>query len=191
MSDKKAIFVFGRMNPPTVGHRALINKAIQTGQEMNADVHVYVTKTQEKNRNPLPPNLKKEVLNSMYPNMRNRIYTESSIPAIMQQMKNNSYNEVYMMVGSDRLKNFQWVKNKLCATNVLSGGERDPTATGPSAMSATAARQIARDGSVNEFSQCINSSKLSPELIQRIYNTVRNPPSPPMKSAAKKRKTMK
>lgn len=37
MSNKKVIFVFGRMNPPTVGHRALINKAIQTGQNMNAE----------------------------------------------------------------------------------------------------------------------------------------------------------
>lgn len=187
MSNKKAIFVFGRMNPPTVGHRALINKAIQTGQNMNADVHVYVTKTQKKETDPLPPNLKKEVLNSMYPNMKNRIYTESSIPAIMQQLKNRRYGEVYMMVGSDRVTNFQWVKNKLCAKNILSGGQRDPSASGPSGMSATVARKTARQGSVQNFGQCINAERLSPELIQRIYNTVRSPPSPPLK----KRKTAK
>lgn len=181
MSNKKAIFVFGRMNPPTVGHRALINKAIQTGKNMNADVHVYVTKTQEKNKNPLPPNLKKEVLNSMYPNMRNRIFTESSIPVIMQKMKNGNYGEVYMMVGSDRLKNFQWVKNKLCAKNILSGGQRDPAATGATGMSATVARRTARQGSVQNFSRCINANRLSPDLVQRVYNTIRNPPSPPSK----------
>ena len=181
MSNRKSIFVFGRMNPPTVGHRALINKAIQTGREIGADVHVFVTKTQEKNKNPLPPNLKKEVLNSMYPNMKNRIFTESSIPAIMKQMKNGNYGEVYMMVGSDRLNNFQWVKQKLCAKNILSGGQRNSTASGTTGMSATFARKTARVGSVQNFGRCINANRLSPELIQRVYNTIRNPPSPPTK----------
>jgi hypothetical protein len=182
MPNKKAIFVFGRMNPPTVGHRTLINKAIQTGEIMNAEVHVYVTKTQKRETDPLPPNLKKEILNSMYPNMKSKIFMESSIPVIMQKMKNGNYGEVYMMVGSDRLKNFQWVKNKLCVTNVLSGGQRDPTAAGAGGMSATVARRTARQGSVQNFSRCINASRLSPELIQRVYNTIQNPPSPPPKN---------
>ena len=114
------------MNPPTVGHRTLINKAIQTGQNINDDVHVYMTKTQKSETDPLPPNLKKEVLNSMYPNMKNKIYTESSLSEVVRQMKNRKYIKVYMMVGNDRMKNFQWTKEKLCVTNVLSGGKRDP-----------------------------------------------------------------
>lgn len=189
MTNKKAIFVFGRMNPPTVGHRALINKAIQTGQNMNADVHVFVSKTQKRETDPLPPNLKKEILNSMYPNMKNKIYTESTVGAVIQQMKNRNYKEIYMMVGSNRVNNFQWIKTTTCAKNVLPGGQRDPNSLDPVVrMSATNARAAARNGSTENFGQCINSERLSPELIQRIYNTIRNPPSPPSRPTSKRRK---
>lgn len=47
---KKAIFVYGRFNPPTRGHKAMIDKLIANAKKMGADPYVVVTHTQNKRK---------------------------------------------------------------------------------------------------------------------------------------------
>ena len=48
-----AVIAFGRMNPPTVGHEKLINKVINEAISRGGDPLVYLSKTQDSDKNPL------------------------------------------------------------------------------------------------------------------------------------------
>ena len=45
MSDKPIVFVSGRMNPPTPGHMLILEKAIEEGNDMGANIKIYLTST--------------------------------------------------------------------------------------------------------------------------------------------------
>ena len=51
--DKTAVFTFGRMNPPTIGHEKLINKIKDVANKHRADWFVYLSSSQDSKKNPL------------------------------------------------------------------------------------------------------------------------------------------
>ena len=50
---KTVVFTFGRMNPPTRGHAKLVYKVQQVAKQNRADAHVYLSHTQNPNKDPL------------------------------------------------------------------------------------------------------------------------------------------
>ena len=46
----KITFAFGRMNPMTIGHEVVMNKAKAVGGK---DYRIYVSKSQDRKKNPL------------------------------------------------------------------------------------------------------------------------------------------
>ena len=152
---KKAIFVYGRFNPPTRGHKAMINKLLANAKEIGADPYVVVTHTQNKKKNPLTPEEKKAIIEKLYPGVP-VLATSKAEPKptyIVNKLKNKKYTNISMMVGSNRLKNFNWV-----GVPVRSGGVRDPNANNVSGFSATKAREAAVKGNLDTFSQIVNTT---------------------------------
>ena len=49
-----AVFSFGRMNPPTIGHEKLLNKVKDVAGRNSGDWFVYLSSTQDAKKNPLP-----------------------------------------------------------------------------------------------------------------------------------------
>ena len=89
-----------------------------------------------------------------------------------------------MVVGSDRVNEFQTLLNKYNGVksrhglynfnkiNVVSAGERDPDADDVSGMSASKMRKIASDGNFTQFSQGLPRN-VSNSDAKRVYNEVR------------------
>ena len=50
---KAVAFAFGRMNPPTAGHEKLIMKVQSIAKRIKGDAIIYVSASQDKNKNPL------------------------------------------------------------------------------------------------------------------------------------------
>lgn len=48
------VLAFGRMSPPTVGHELLVRKVTDVAIDRGADHVIYLSKTQDKKKNPLP-----------------------------------------------------------------------------------------------------------------------------------------
>ena len=91
LEPKRAVFTFGRFQPPTKGHEGLIQSIEEKSEKLEADPYVFVslsqnalTDTQWKkaipqiekrnkyltnkyNENPLSPDIKIEILNKMFP----------------------------------------------------------------------------------------------------------------------------
>ena len=54
IQGRTAVFTFGRMNPPTIGHEKLLNKVKDVAGRNSGDWFVYLSSTQDAKKNPLP-----------------------------------------------------------------------------------------------------------------------------------------
>ncbi len=45
--ERHAVVAFGRMNPPTTGHEALVNKVKEHAAHVGGDAHVYLSHSQD------------------------------------------------------------------------------------------------------------------------------------------------
>ena len=161
----KVVFTFGRFNPPTTGHEKLINKVKSVAG--SGDYKIYPSHSQNQNKDPLPHALKVAYMRKMFPkHSRNIIADKNARNAmeIMTQLYNQGYSEVIMVVGSDRVREFDSLIQKynnvqgkrhgfynFNKISVVSAGDRDPDAEGVTGMSASKLRQLAIDGKVQEF----------------------------------------
>ena len=153
---KSAIFTYGRFNPPTIGHRFMIEKMLTRARNAGSKPFIVVTHSQNKNKNPLTVRDKVEILKIMFPEV-NVMATNKSGPsplAIVNRLKKLNFSDITMMVGNDRVGSFQ----KFVKIPIVSGGARNASASGISGVSATKARTAARTGNVATFRRLMNST---------------------------------
>ena len=158
---KTCHFTFGRFNPPTIGHEKLIRAVASYAG--SGDYLIYPSQTFKKPNNPLPYEYKVEIMQKMFPWAK--IETEAccnTIIKVAQDMMMKEYTDIVMVVGSDRVADFDKLlqkQNKIDYTfntiKVISAGERDPDADGASGMSASKMREAVKDGKTRNFMQGI------------------------------------
>ena len=153
------VFFFGRCNPPTPAHILLFQITAKTAQKMNADYKIFISRTQDKKKNPLSINQKMEFLNLQYPSLK---YTPASdtirTPIEVLKSFDGTYKHVVMIAGSDQYEHFQKLFNdyngkeyNFDSIKVISAGERNPDSDDIVGMSATKVRDAASDGNYKEF----------------------------------------
>ena len=171
-----AAFVFGRFNPPTIGHKKLYDKLASV-----SDVHfVFVSPTQDNKKNPLSRNQKIAIIDAQFPEMADRIINDTSIRTIIDVMKfleTAVHKNVTMVAGSDRVSAFEDLLNKyngkeytFDTINVVSAGTRDPDADTLEGVSASKAREAAVQGDFDGFATMFAGSE---DTKRKIYNTLR------------------
>jgi len=104
-STKKTLVVStGRFNPPTLGHKRLLDWVKKTADNKNADLLVLPTKKVDVN-NPLDFSYKLDLLNELFPNI---IFEDDpNVRNIFDLFKkygtvDSKYNKVILILGSDR-----------------------------------------------------------------------------------------
>ena len=171
-----AAFVFGRFNPPTIGHKKLYDKLASV-----SDVHfVFVSPTQDNKKNPLSKDQKIAIIDAQFPEMADRIINDTSIRTIIDVMKFleiAGHKNVTMVAGSDRVSAFEDLLNKyngkeytFDTINVVSAGTRDPDADTLEGVSASKAREAAVQGDFDGFATMFAGSE---DTKRKIYNTLR------------------
>jgi hypothetical protein len=159
---KSMAFTFGRFNPPTIGHEKLINKVASVRAD---DYRIYLSRSEDAKKNPLGANEKLKVMKGMFPRHARKIEinTTNMILDICSMLYKQGVTEIFMVVGSDRVREFETIINKyndiksrhghynFDNVNVLSAGERDPDAEGASGMSASKMRAAASKGDLASF----------------------------------------
>tara|TARA_B100000579_G_scaffold69481_1_gene52517 strand:+ start:18671 stop:21895 length:3225 start_codon:yes stop_codon:yes gene_type:complete len=170
----KAVFTFGRFNPPTKGHAHLLNM-VKNGAN-GADHYVYTGRTQDPKRNPLNYEDKITLMRAMYPTVN--IVDDPNVKNPWQALEElgKHYREVTLVVGSDRKQDFEsqmkpYMKEfGIDKFTVVSSGERDADATDVQGVSATKARAFARAGDFSSFSQTVDGGE---NLKKELYTKVR------------------
>ena len=154
---KTCHFTFGRFNPPTIGHEKLIRAVASYAG--SGDYLIYPSQTFKKPNNPLPYEYKVEIMQKMFPWAK--IETEAccnTIIKVAQDMMMKEYTDIVMVVGSDRVADFDKLLQKQNSIDyafktikVISAGDRDPDGEGASGMSASKMREAAKNVKTSEF----------------------------------------
>ena len=166
--NKSLAFTFGRFNPPTIGHEKLISKV---ASQPASDYRIYISKSQDSKKNPLTPQQKLKYMKQMFPKHSNKIeiIPTNMIFDLATDIYKNGFNQIVMVVGSDRvrefetgLKKYNGVKSRhglydFDSIRVVSAGERDPDAEGVSGMSASKMRDAAANKDIKSFSKGVPS----------------------------------
>ena len=171
-----AAFVFGRFNPPTIGHKKLFDKL-----KTVSDVYfVFVSPTQDPKKNPLNRDQKIALIDRQFPEAGDHIITDPSIRTIIDVMKfleQAGHKRVAMVVGSDRTKAFNDLLAKyngqeysFDSIDVISAGDRDPDSEGVAGVSASKAREAAAAGDYETFKTMFVGNE---GLKKNIYKAVR------------------
>lgn len=170
---------FGRFNPPTIGHEKLVNAVAKVAD----DYRIYPSRTMDGKKNPLEPGYKIKVMKEAYPQHADKIINNGNaknIFDVMQGLEKDGYTQVTLVVGEDRVKEFQGLLEKYNGNlynfeqiNVVSAGSRDPDADGVEGMSASKMREAAAKGDIKTFSSGIPKT-LKPEKIEELMMKVRS-----------------
>ena len=177
-------FTFGRFNPPTIGHEKLINKV---AQQRTDDYKIYLSKSEDSSKNPLNARTKLTTMKQMFPRHSSNIVINQSnmILDIATDLYKRGYKEITMVVGSDRVREFDTILKKyngvksrhglydFDSINVVSAGERDPDAEGATGMSASKMRDAAKDKDFDTFKKGLPSSFARTKNAQDLFRNVR------------------
>ena len=178
--DKGAVFSFGRFNPPTTGHAKLVDKLKQ--ESSGYTPLIFTSHSTDTKKNPLTHKDKIKFLRKFF----GRIIVDSQTRTVFEiavELHNQKYNKIKMVVGSDRIREFEMLLKKYNGVKarhgyykfddilVVSAGERDPDADDTSGMSASKLRGLAQDGRYDEFAEGVPTRNKKDK--ESLYKAVR------------------
>ena len=181
LTENKAdtvVFTFGRFNPPTVGHEKLVRRVQGVAQNANAEHVIFLSQTQKKGKDPLSWKDKIELFKKMFPDATISTDVSAKTPFMALEALGKKYDNVIMVVGSDRVEQFRNDMSKYTKEygiekfDVVSAGQRDPDSEGVEGMSASKARQLAAENNFDLFSQALPNS-INNATKKVVFNKIR------------------
>lgn len=180
-----AYFTFGRMNPPTAGHEKLLdNLAAKSGKD---PYYIFLSQSQDPQKNPLDYSSKVRHVRKMFPRHARRVMINKKVRTVFDAasyLYDRGHRKVAMVVGSDRVREFETLLNKYNGKKgahgfynfqdikVISAGARDPDAEGVEGMSASKLRSFASDNDFTSFSQGLGKN-MSTKDSKKLFTDVR------------------
>jgi len=176
--NREVFFTYGHMNPPTVDHGRVMG-ALATKAGRNP-YKVFLTQLQDDVKYPLTYEQKIKHTRKMFPKHGRNIVKESAVKSITDvavHLYEQNYNRINLVVGSDRLVEYQTILNKYNgqkgrhgfyvfeSINVVSSGERDVD-------SVNLIEGFARHNDFARFSQGVPHS-MSNRDAKKLFNDVR------------------
>ena len=148
--------VFGRFNPPTVGHQKLLDAARKSAGK--GRLKIYPSRSQDNKKNPYDADEKIELMKQQMPDHAADIINDPNSRTIFDVLKqgyDDGHSSVKIVVGADRVKEFAKLSGDyngklydFSGVEIVSAGDRDPDAEGLEGMSASKMRKAAAD---NDF----------------------------------------
>ena len=164
-SSESVVVTFGRFNPPTTGHEKLLKSASAEADRSKSDFRVYPSRSVDSKKNPLQPGTKIEYMQKMFPDYADNIKDDANARTIFDVLvacQNIGYKAVTIVVGQDRLSEFQSLAQKYNGDlyefeeiKVISAGTRDADAEGLEGMSASKMRAAAAEDDFKAFAKGI------------------------------------
>jgi len=183
--DREVYFTFGRMNPPTIGHGKVMD--VLAKKSGKSDYKVYVSQSQNPKKDPLSYTDKVKHVRKMFPKHARQVMLDKDVKSVFDiavKLYDQGYTKINMVVGADRIREFDVLLNKYNGTkarhgfynfkkiNIVSAGERDPDATGVEGMSASKQRENAAKNDFVTFAQGVPKG-MSDKDTRKLFNDVR------------------
>jgi nicotinamide mononucleotide adenylyltransferase len=183
--EKVVYFTFGRMNPPTIGHGKLLD--VLASKAGRSPYKIFLSQSQDPKKNPLSYTDKIKSIRKMFPkHARNIMISKNTKTAmdVLTNLYNQGFRKVVMIVGSDRVIEFETLLNNyngkesrhgfynFMDIKVVSAGERDPDAEGAEGASGSKQRGHAVDNDFIKFSQGLPTT-MDTKDSRAMFNAVR------------------
>ena len=181
-NTKEITFVFGRFNPPTIGHEKLF-EALKK-QSRGGNYRIYASHSNDAKKNPLQFKDKIKFLRKMFPKHARNIMADKDVRTVLDiavKLYDQGFTKVSMVAGSDRVREFDVLLNKYNgeksrhgfynfegAINIVSAGERDPDSDGASGMSATKMRMTAQQNDLAGFAKGVPAGFDAKDLFNAV-----------------------
>ena len=185
-AKETVVFGFGRFNPSTIGHEAVIEKIASVAK--GNPFFIYPSHTTGP-KDPLKHSLKIAWMRKMFPKYKKNIIVDNTAKTVIniaEKLYKDGYKNLILVAGSDRVKEFDALLQryndapdkkgnqlfKFDSVKVVSAGERDPDAEGVAGMSASKLRAAASNGKFDEFKKGIPNT-LNDVEKKKYYLAVR------------------
>ena len=172
--------VFGRFNPPTVGHKKLLDALRKFAGD--GDLRIYPSRSFDPKKNPLDPGQKTDLMKKMFPDHDESIVNDESVKTIFDALKianGEGYSNIKIVVGSDRVAEFDSLAQKYNGDlyefdeiETVSAGQREDDAEGVEGMSASKLRKAKAENDFETFRSGIPDN-VDDKTVKTIMNTVR------------------
>ena len=177
---KHVAFAFGRFNPPTVGHKKLIDTVVDASK--GGDFYIFTSQSQDPDKNPLDYQTKVNFLKKLFPDIQDKIVYDVSIKNVLQaadKLKASGYTDATFVCGSDRVPEFTKLLNtwngmdktpRFGVLNIISSGEREDGVEGVGGVSASMAREFVKN---NDFESFKGTVPNNPQLAKELFDAVK------------------
>ena len=177
---KHVAFAFGRFNPPTVGHKKLIDTVVDASN--GGDFYIFTSQSQDPDKNPLDYQTKVNFLKKLFPDIQDKIVYDVSIKNVLQaadKLKASGYTDATFVCGSDRVPEFTKLLNtwngmdktpRFGVLNIISSGEREDGVEGVGGVSASMAREFVKN---NDFESFKGTVPNNPQLAKELFDAVK------------------
>ncbi len=183
--EKTLYVVWGRMNPPTIGHEKLLDAL--KDKAGNNPYRIYLTQSEDKTKNPIPFVQKVKFARKGFPQYARQIMLDRKLKSMFDMataVYNEGFKKLVVVAGSDRVREFDVTLNKYNGKkgrhgfynfqniSVVSAGQRDEDSEGVDGVSGTKLRKMATDGDFSKFAQKM-PKRLSNADSKAVFNAVR------------------
>ena len=176
------VVVFGRFNPPTIGHQKLLDRAAKEANKKGYELRIYPSRSNDPKKNPLTPQMKISYMRQMFPDYAENIVDDKGAKTIFNVLtgaNEEGHTNMTIMVGADRLGEFQGLSHKYNGElynydqlEVVSAGDRDPDSDDVTGMSASKLRLAAAEGDFVKFAKGVPDTLGNMEKIE-LFNVLR------------------
>ena len=177
---KHVTFCFGRMNPPTIGHKQVFD----TMQSQGGDMKIFVSQSQDKKKNPLDYGTKIKFIKGMFPKYAKDVVDNAALNTIgkvASYLHEQGYTAVTFVAGSDRMDSMKSLLDqyngvegkahgfyKFDVIDFASSGDREDGAEGVAGVSASGARSAAANNDFEGFQEATGAGELAKPLFAAV-----------------------
>lgn len=180
-----AVALFGRHQPPHLGHALTFGKANDLAEEIGADQTFFSSRSQDAKQNPLPFLLKMMFLKKMFPEHADKWDGDENIRTVLgaaQKLNNKGYKNLHLISGGDRQQQMEDLLRKYNGDlynfeNVYthSAGDRDIDPEDfIGNLSGSGMRKMALGDNFESFSQGLPiGENFTKEDAQQLFNMIK------------------
>ena len=199
-ADNHVAITFGRFNPPHAGHGKLLDAVKAHGGD-SGNYRIYPSRSQDHKKNPLGADQKVGHMRKLFPGHKDAIQNNEAhrnVFDILRDLNDEGKQHVTMVVGDDRVKEFEKITNKyngvhydFKSINIKSAGARDPKSEDPvEKLSASGQRKHASGDDHDNFHAGLPKGT-SKKYSKVLMSDVKKGMTPPPKKDTKKKKNVK
>ena len=178
--SKHVTFCFGRMNPPTIGHKQVLD----TMKAQGGDMRIFVSQSQDAKKNPLDYGTKIKFIKEMFSEYASNVVDDASLNTVVKvasYLYDQGYNAATFVAGSDRLEDMKKLLEayngvegkahgfyKFEVLDFVSSGVREDGAEGVAGVSASGARAAAANNDLEAFKEATGAGELAKPLFVAV-----------------------